>query len=446
MPTVLLQLLAVAALVLLNGFFVAAEFALVKVRDTQLQTLAAKGHRRARLARQIVARLDAALSATQLGITIASLGLGWLGKPVFAALLAPALRSLQVGPEEAEWIAFAIGFTAITILHIVAGELAPKSLAIQKPLPTALWVAAPLLWFNKLFYPFIWVLNHASFWLLRQCGLDPVSETRLAHSDEEIRLILSERTQSESAASLSHEIARNAFDLRQRQVREVMRPRRDIVAFNTQSTLHHCIELARTTGLSRFPLCEEGDLDRTLGLIHCKHLPALPVRHHPASELASVVTKILFVPASARLDKLLQLFRSTGLSFALVVNEFGETIGMATREDLLATLLGHVGDESALKKTVLAQIDNGWELSGALPVRQLSELLGQKMEKSAQVTTLSGWLTQQLGRFPRLGDVVQLSNWTFQIQAIEDTRVLRARLEPKPAIPNIPEPDRVHRS
>jgi CBS domain containing-hemolysin-like protein len=445
MPTVLLQLLAVAALVLLNGFFVAAEFALVKVRDTQLQALAAKGHRRAWLAREIVARLDAALSATQLGITMASLGLGWLGKPVFAALLAPALRSLQVGPEQAEWIAFAIGFTAITILHIVAGELAPKSLAIQKPLPTALWVAAPLLWFYKVLYPFIWVLNHASFWLLRQCGLDPVSETRLAHSDEEIRLILSEQPQNENAASFSHEIALNAFDLRQRQVREVMRPRRDIIAFNTQSSLHHCIELARTTGLSRFPLCEEGDLDRTLGLVHCKDLPASAVRHYSARELANVVTKILFVPGSARLDKLLKLFRTTGLSFALVVNEYGETIGMATREDVLAALLGPVGDESARKEPELAQIDNGWELNGALPVRQLSELLGQNVGKSAQVTTLSGWLTQQLGRFPRLGDQVQLSEWTFQIQAIEDTRVVRARLEPKPKTPNNPEPDKVHR-
>ena len=226
----ILQLASVPLLVLLNGFFVAAEFALVKIRDTQLETLVSKGHRRATVARRIVRNLDAALSATQLGITLASLGLGWVGKPVFAALLAPALKYFNVDPAQADWLAFAVGFTVITFLHIVVGELAPKSLAIQKPLPTSLWVAQPLQWFYKLFYPAIWLLNHAAFWLLRRCGLQPVSESELVHSEEEIRLILGQSRRHANGPTLGQDIALNAFALRHRHAREVMRPRHDIVA------------------------------------------------------------------------------------------------------------------------------------------------------------------------------------------------------------------------
>ena len=233
----ILQLAAVPLLVLLNGFFVAAEFALVKIRDTQLETLVAKGHRRATVARRIVRNLDAALSATQLGITLASLGLGWVGKPVFAALLAPALKYFSIDPAKADWLAFAVGFTIITFLHIVVGELAPKSLAIQKPLPTSLWVAQPLQWFYKLFYPAIWLLNHAAFWLLRRCGLHPVSESELLHSEEEIRLILGQSRRHANGPTLGQDIALNAFALRHRHAREVMRPRHEIVALNTEADI-----------------------------------------------------------------------------------------------------------------------------------------------------------------------------------------------------------------
>lgn len=225
--------------------FVAAEFALVKVRDTQLETLVSTGYRRARVARRIVHNLDAALSATQLGITLASLGLGWVGKPVFATLLAPLIRYFNIEQTQADWLAFAIGFTIITFLHIVVGELAPKSLAIQKPLPTSLWIAQPLQWFYKLFYPAIWLLNHAAFWLLRRCGIQPVSESDLIHSEEEIRLILGQSRRYAKGPTLGKDIALNAFALRQHRVREVMTPRHEIVALNTEDAIEDCVALAR---------------------------------------------------------------------------------------------------------------------------------------------------------------------------------------------------------
>ena len=428
--TVVFQLTAVAALVALNGFFVAAEFAVVKVRDTQLQALVEKGHRRAGLARQIVGNLDAALSATQLGITIASLGLGWVGKPAFASLLAPVLRRLQVDADQADWIGFAVGFTVITVLHIVAGELAPKSLAIQKPLPTALWVAAPLQWFYKLCHPVIWLLNHAAFWVLRRFGLDPISESRLAHSEEEIRLILAERSVETDGASFSQAIALNAFDIRQLRVREVMRPRKEIVTFNTQSSFRDCLLVAHSSQFSRFPLCESGDLDRTLGVVHYKDLTSLTSSFKRGRDLAVLARKILFVPETARLDKLLKHFLKNRQHFALVVNEFGETVGMATLEDVLESLLGVMGDEFDRPQHTPCQTGKGWELSGAFPLRRLSELVGCSLEISSQITTLSGWITQRLGRFPRFGDEVRLSDWTFYVQAVEDNLVARVRLEP----------------
>ena len=354
--TTILLIAAVFALVLLNAFFVAAEFSLVKIRDTQLETLAARGHRRATVARRIVRNLDAALSATQLGITLASLGLGWVGKPVFASLLAPVIRHFNVSPAEADWLAFAVGFTAITFLHIVAGELAPKSLAIQKPLPTSLWVARPLQWFYRIFYPAIWLLNHAAFWLLRRCGLEPVSEAELAHSEEEIRLILAQSRRRAGGPTLGQDIALNAFDLRRRQVRELMRPRGKIVSLNTEATLAECLALARRTGYSRFPLCEGGNVDQTLGVVHLKDLVAWGPETGHGRDLAAVARRIIFVPETARLERVLALFLQRKSHFALVVDEYGGTSGMVTLEDVLEELVGPIEDEFDEEKFALRQM------------------------------------------------------------------------------------------
>src|SRR5438876_12211747 len=193
---ILLKILLVLGLVALNGFFVAAEFALVKVRETQLDALVIKGHRRAKVARHIIAHLNSFLSATQLGITMASLVLGWVGEPIFSALLSPLLASLHVESEAMRHsISFAVGFSALTFLHISAGELAPKWTAIQQPLRISLWVAQPLKWFYIASYPFNWLLNHAAQWLLRQAGIEPVSEVELVHSEEELRLLFASSQQ-----------------------------------------------------------------------------------------------------------------------------------------------------------------------------------------------------------------------------------------------------------
>ncbi len=425
----LLQLALVAFLVLLNGFFVAAEFALVKIRDTQLEPLVIKGHRRAKAARRIVHNLDAALSSTQLGITLASLGLGWVGKPVFANLLAPVTSYFGVGPAEADWISFAFGFAVITFLHIVAGELAPKSLAIQKPLETSLWIAQPLHWFYVLFYPIIWALNHAAFWLLRRCGLQPVSESELAHSEEEIRLLLAQSRRHASGPTLGQDIALNAFALRQRRVLEVMRPRHEIIGLDTESTLAGCRALARHTRYSRFPLCEGGDLDKTLGVVHSKDLVDAPPEASNGRDLATIARKILFVPKVARLEKLLALFLQRKMHFALVVDEYGGTVGMVTLENVLEELVGPIQDEFDQEAPLVRQTgENAWQLNGALPAHRLPELIGQRLDLEGDVSTVSGLVMKRLGRFPCTGDVLVLGDYELQVKELEGTRVANLSL------------------
>ena len=263
------KIVAVIVLVLLNGFFVAAEFALVKVRDTQLTPLVNAGKRRAKIAQLILRRLDSFLSAAQLGITLASLGLGWIGEPVFTALLHPIFGWLHIDSEKMQHgLAFAVGFSVITFLHISAGEQAPKWLAIQKPLVTSLWVAYPMLVFYYISFPFVVVLNHASQWMLRRAGLEPAGEHEGAYSEDEMRLMFATGPKVAGGAARSRDIALNALDLRQRVVRDVMRPRQQITALDTEATLAECLEIAEKTRYSRFPLCEHGDLDRTLGVVH----------------------------------------------------------------------------------------------------------------------------------------------------------------------------------
>ncbi len=426
---IILKFLAVAFLVLLNGFFVAAEFALVKIRETQLDTLVAKNHRRAKIARRIVGNLDAALSATQLGITLASLGLGWIGEPVFADLLHPLMDWLHIdSPRVQHTVSFAVGFSVITFLHIVAGELAPKSLAIQKPLPTSLWVAAPLEWFYKISFPFIWVLNHSAMWLLRRFGIEPVSEAELVHSEEELRLLFSGTRKHSGGSSLGRDIVLNAMDLRNRSVRDVMRPRQEIVYFDTEATITECIDAAEKSRYSRFLLCENGNLDKTLGVVHIKDLYPMRLKARTGAELVPVARKLIYVPETSRLERLLQLFLERKMHFAIVVDEYGGTVGMVTLENILEELVGQIQDEFDQEQPLLKkENEQTWEISGALPLHELSELVGESLQENG-ITTTSGWVTHRLGGFPKEGDTLTIGDFDLRVEEMDGLRVARLKL------------------
>jgi CBS domain containing-hemolysin-like protein len=419
MEILILKILAVLVLVSINGFFVAAEFAIVKIRGTQLDTLIAAGNRRAVVARHIVSNLNVFLSAAQLGITLASLGLGWIGEPVFAALLAPVLSWLEVSsPKVQHTISFVVGFTAITFLHIAAGEQAPKAMAIQKPLAASLWIAQPLFWFCRISYPFIWVLNNSSLWMLRKAGIEPADESERAHSEEELKLIVSAAETATNDLDIGRTIVLNAIDLRHRTVREVMRPRQEIVCLNTEDSIAQCLDVAEKTRYSRFPLCEGGDLERIIGIVHIKDLYASRIKARTGADLAGVVRKTIYLPDSARLERLLQWLLEKKLHLAIVVDEYGGTVGMVTLENILEALVGQIQDEFDQEKPLLEKLsDTQWRVYGALPLRDLAELVGEDL--SEESVTTSGWITQKLGGFPRRGDRVKVKTFDLEVERMD---------------------------
>jgi CBS domain containing-hemolysin-like protein len=421
-----LELLAVVALVLLNAFFVASEFAIVKIRTTQLDALARKGDRRAKIARRVVGNLNSYLSACQLGITLASLGLGWIGEPVASAILAPVMSWLDIESEQLrQSIAFVVGFSAITFLHIAAGEQAPKSLAIQVPTATALAVSRPLVWFHRVSFPFIWVLNHSSLLMLRAIGLKPKDEAEHVHSEEELRLILAAASRQSGGSRLGREIVLNAFDLGHRSTRDVMRPRQEIVCLSTTATMDECLELAEKMRYSRYPLVEDGDPDRTLGIVHYKDLFAMRQKARSGADLTSVMKPIIYTPETARLEALLSQFLERKLHFAIVVDEYGGTAGAVTLENVLEELVGQIQDEFDSEKPLLEQkADGAWVLSGLLPLYELSEIIGEPLHEEG-ITTVSGLVTQRLGGFPKAGDELSLGGYRIRVEATEGLRVAR---------------------
>jgi CBS domain containing-hemolysin-like protein len=430
------RVVAVLVLVLLNGFFVAAEFALVKVRDTQLSPLIKKGQKRAKAADYILTHLDSFLSAAQLGITLASLGLGWIGEPVFTRLLEPVFGWLSIdSPRLRHVLSFTIGFSAITFLHISAGEQAPKWLAIQKPLPTSLWIAYPMIWFHKLSYPFVVILNWSSQWLLRQVGLEPATEGEGVHSEDELRLLFAASEKQAGGPSIRRAIVLNALDLRRRVAREFMRPRQEISAFSTESTVSECLELAEKTRYSRFPLTEGGDLDRTLGVVHIKDLFAMRLKARTGADLLPVAKKLIYVPETAQLEKLLQMFLERKLHLAFVVDEYGGTVGLVTLENVLEELVGQIQDEFDQEKPLLVRCgENAWEAAGALPLHDFEELVGVALQEEG-LTTLSGWVTHRLGGFPKPGDQLNVGNFHLEVEEMEGMLVAKLKImrqEPAP--------------
>ncbi len=423
------NIITILLLVLFNAFFVAAEFALVKIRETQLDTLVAKGHRRAKIARHILSNLNSFLSATQLGITMASLGLGWVGEPLFTRVLSPLLVRLGVHSETMlHSISFALGFSALTFLHISAGELAPKWTAIQKPLPIALWVAQPLQWFYIASYPFNWLLNRAARWLLNLVGIEAGSESGRVHSEEELRLVVATSQKHAGATALGRDIVLNALDLRRRVARQVMRPRQEIVALDTEASIAQCLETAEKTRYSRFPLCEKGDLAKTLGVVHIKDLYAMRLKARSGADLTTTARKLIYVPETARLEKLLQLFLERKLHMAIVVDEYGGTMGMVTLENILEELVGQIQDEFDQEKPLLVRTgETSWEVAGTLPLHELQELLGGSLREEG-ITTASGWVTQRLGGFPKVGDIVDAGAYQLRVEAMDGMRVARLRV------------------
>ncbi len=416
------KLAAISALVLLNGFFVTAEFALVKIRASQLDTLAAEGNRRATFAKQVKDNLNAYLSACQVGITAASLGLGWLGEPFIAEMLQPFFAVAGIESTAViKSVSFALAFSVITFLHIVLGEQAPKILAIRKAISATLFVSAPLRLFYTVFKPAIWLLNAASNWiLLHLLRIEPIAEGELAHSEEELRLIFDQSATSSEVTPLGRELVINVLDLRNRVVRDIMTPRGEIVYLDLEDDFETNVKKAIESRHTRFPLCRE-NLDNTIGLIHMKEL--LPMMRDPQPDLLKIKRDLIPVPEMMPLEKLLKLFLSKHAHLALVVDEFGGTVGMVTLENVLEELVGDIQDEFDFEKEEFRKISaNEFTVDGALGLYELNELAGLELE-SADVSTIGGYVTHLLGHLPKQGEQVKIGNYLVTVSQTDGRRV-----------------------
>jgi magnesium and cobalt exporter, CNNM family len=416
------KLLVIFALVALNAFFVASEFAIVKVRSSQLDELADEGNLRAVFARHVRAHLDAYLSATQLGITLASLALGWIGEQFLVAMLQPAFALINVHSHAViSAISITLAFIGITFLHIVFGELAPKYMAINNPLKASLLLVRPLGGFYVLFKPAIWLLHKSSnFVLQKMLRIRPVAGAELAHSEEELRLILDQSEKSDEVSSLGRDLFVNALDLRRRVVRDIMTPRGEVVFLDIEESFEENVKKALESRHTRFPLCR-GHLDNTIGLIHIKEL--VPMMRDSQPDLLRIRRDLTPVPEMMSLEKLLNLFLTKHAHLAIVVDEYGGTVGMVTLENVLEEIVGDIQDEFDTEKAEFRKInDDEFSIDGAVGLYELRDLAGLELE-SADVSTIGGYVTHLLGHLPKQGEQVRIDHYLVTISQTDGRRV-----------------------
>ena len=419
---ILLKLLGIALLVLLNAFFVGSEFAIVKVRSTQLEPLIEEGDARAVLSGEIISKLDAYLSACQLGVTLSSLGLGWVGEPFLARMLIPFfyLAGIQ-SAAVIHTVCFTLAFSAITVAHIVVGEQAPKIIAIRYALAATLWVSRPLSWFYLAFGPAISFLNFATnFVLKRVFRVESVKTHELGHSEEELRVILAESENPEGVSPLGKEILINALDLRRLVVRDITTPRGEVVSLDLENTFDENLKIAQDSRHTRFPLCQ-GHLDNTVGLVHIKDL--LRLTREQAPDLTAIKRDILPVPEMMPLEKLLKLFLTKHAHLALVVDEYGGTVGIVTLDNVLEELVGSIQDEFDVEAAEFRRVnEDEFIVEGMFGLYELNDAAGLELE-SADVSTIGGYVTHLIGRLPQQGEKVAIDGYEVTITKCDGRRV-----------------------
>ncbi len=419
----------ILALVALNGFFVAAEFAIVKVRSTQIEPLAKAGARRAQLAQHVISHLDSYLSACQLGVTMTSLGLGWIGEPFVANILMPLFGLFGIADSALlHTVAFAIGFTVITYLHIVLGEQSPKWLAIQYASSTTLVIARPLDLFFRLFRPFIWFLNISANNFLRLVGIKPVSDHEMAQSEEELRLMLS---RGKAITSTGKSISLRALELRDRTVRQVMVPRTNVVVLDTNKTIEQNLALAIDSQFTRYPLCDQ-NMDNVVGMVHLKDLIKLKGETGPGTRLLEIKREMPFVPETMSLERILNTFLAKRVLMAVAIDEYGGTAGLVTLENVLEELVGEIRDEFDVERIYVQKIsETEYIVDGSMPLLDFSRQFSI-VPTSTDVVTVSGYVVHTLGRVPERGTSLRVGQWQGIVEAVDGIKIKSLRLR-KPA-------------
>ncbi len=429
---ILAKIAGVLGIVLVNGFFVAAEFAIVRVRSTEIEPLVRKENRRARLAQHLITHLDTYLSATQLGITFTSLGLGWLGEPFFSRLILGAFG--EGPPRWAATVSAILGFTIITFLLIVLGELGPRWIAIRNARRTTLLLSRPLHLFYIVFRPFIWLLNAAASFLLDMIGIAPVKEGDATHSEEEMRLLLS---RGRAFPALIRSISLNALDLRLRTIREIMVPRTSVVFLSTMKSIEQNIAVVLENQFTRYPLCEK-DMDNVLGMIHLKDLFRLKGERGSGARLLEIKREMLFVPETTSLDRILNTFLTRRMLMAMAVDEYGGTAGLITLENVLEELVGDINDEFDTEQDAVQKVRDGeYLIDGTMSLHDFARMF-DVVPTSREVVTVGGYAFHLLGRIPEKGATLTLGRWVATVDAVEGKKVRTLRIKRLQASDNIP--------
>ncbi len=433
----ILNIIIVFLLVLANGFFVASEFALVGVRRSRIATLANAGDKRGQRLLGLVDNLNAYISATQLGITLSSLALGWIGEPAIAHLLEIPLKG-YVSETVLHTIAFTIAFSIITFLHIVLGELAPKTIALERAEKTALAIALPMQLFYKVFYYPIRLLDWAGTRTVRLFGLHPTGEHASIYTEEELRQLIDISRQSGHLKKEEQELIGNVFDFSDAEVREAMIPRTVVDAIPVTATLEEVKSAFRTLGYSRLPVYHE-QIDEIVGIVFRRDLePYLEQPQAHNFNLNTLLHQPLYIPATARLGAALRQMQSSRTHLAIVVDEHGGTEGIVTLEDLLEEIVGEINDEfdEEVRSQITKESDGTFILSGMLTVRDINRQFKLTLPEEAGYTTLAGFLLAQAGRLLQEGESVEFEGMSFKIERVDKRRIRRVRFIVPPAEDN----------
>ncbi len=422
--TVVINFLLIALFIILNGFFVSAEFTIVKVRLSQLEELIAKGNKRAEYAKHLVNQMDVSLSVTQLGITLVSLALGWIGEPFLAELLQAPLAMIGVTGAGLHTAAFAIAFSVITAAHIILGELVPKNISIVRPLDMLLMTSIPLLLFQKLTYPFVWFLNHFANWIIRRfLGFDVSEEESDAHSEAEIRLLMEESQKRGYIDKTEFDFVDNVFDFADKEVRDIMIPRADMVCLYLEKGVSENVGIAVREQLTRYPICRE-DKDHIIGFLHIKDLME-PLRNGKEPNLRLLARQALIVPETMAVARLLKTLQKKKEQLAIVVDEYGGTAGMVTIEDIVEEIVGDIQDEFDEERPAVER--RGplvYSVDAKLPIDEINDILELSLDVE-NVDTIGGWLYAQGETPPRVGQFAWLEGNAFFVEEVDNVRITR---------------------
>lgn len=426
---IFLSVLVTFFFVFLNGFFVAAEFAIVKVRFSQLELKAQAGSKTAILSKHVVTHLDAYLAATQFGITLSSLALGWIGEPIVSKIIMQFLElfDLSLTPTLLSTISLATAFIIITILHIVLGELAPKSLAIQRSEQTTLAVAYPLHAFYLICRPFIWILNGIANFIIKAIGLHVITEGE-AYSSDELRYLVDQAKESGTVDSTEFDIIQNAFDFSERTARQIMVPRTQVVAIDANDYDEQTLEFVIEEGYSRIP-CYEDNIDNTIGVVHLKDI-LKKMRISGSVDIRPIVRPVAFTPETKRIGQLLKEFQVKHQQIAMVLNEYGGVEGVITMEDILEELVGEIQDEYDNEIPFVEQTgEDIYSVIATAAISDINDELPHPIDKEKQYDTLAGYLIDKFGRIPNTHDKLEAEGYQFTVVKKNKTSIVVVQLK-----------------